>query len=381
MSGFYIHIPYCTSKCPYCAFNSCASSGVPVAYVDALRDELNWISHLFQLRDSAVDTVYFGGGTPSLLGAEDVSKMLNGIRRLFRVDEKSEITLEVNPLCAGKEKLSDFRKAGINRLSIGMQSLNNDNLRFLGRAHRAEDGKKCFHDARKAGFQNIGVDLIFALPHQKKKQLLRDLEQVVALGPEHISLYILTLEEDTDFHSRASRGEMNLPDDSVQERLFIVASDFLRKTGYMRYETSNYSRPGYESRHNMKYWEGKNYLGLGAGAHSYLNHIGWGMRWWNISSPDAYVKAVGKGLIPLAELELLTREEATRERVITALRTKKGLTARNMKKDFCIALDDVICEAAVNSIPADMLLFERNRISLTDKGALLADEIASRILR
>lgn len=378
--GIYLHIPYCLKKCPYCAFNSYEEEKVPAGYASSLVTEMDYAAELFGLGRGSVDTVYFGGGTPSLLDADDIAKLMEEMKSIFDLRTGCEVSLEVNPSSAGEERLQSFRKAGINRLSIGIQSFDNGNLQFLGRLHNGAQAKKTFFDARSAGIDNISIDLIFAIPGQSKDETLSDLQRAVDLSPEHISLYLFTLEEGTPMHKWAGEGKFRATDDSEQEEMFMMASAYLQDNGYNRYETSNYARDGFEARHNLGYWNGKDYIGLGAGAHSYLSDMGWGMRWWNHGSPKSYAENVKKGKLPVDGLEILGRADAIRETIFTALRTRDGLKEDILKDRFGITLYDVLSEAAIKSLPVGLLATGDNRIFLTERGALVADEIVARII-
>ncbi|MDH3975848.1 MAG: radical SAM family heme chaperone HemW [Deltaproteobacteria bacterium] len=377
--GLYIHIPYCIKKCPYCAFNSFPRGYVNAGYVDSLIKESRWAGDLLNIAGRPLESLYLGGGTPSLLDPLSMEKLINSIFSSYGRARHCEVTLEVNPATNGGEKLKAFRSAGINRLSMGVQSFNDDNLKFLGRLHDAGESEKAFSDARGAGFDNISMDIIFALPGQDGKGLLKELEKAAYLGPEHISLYLLTMEEETPMNERARKREFFPAPDHVQEELFLLAADYLAGRGYSRYETSNYAREGYRSRHNMRYWQGGDYIGLGAGAHSYLSEPGWGIRWWNLRDAGEYETRIKEGLMPLESLEILSREEAVRETVFTALRTGEGLKEGFLRERFGLSLYEVVSEDKLLHIPYELYQAEGGNLSLTDRGALLADDIAERI--
>lgn len=377
--GLYIHIPYCLKKCDYCAFSSRPGYGVPQPYLSSLTKEIKWGSGLFGLKVRPVDTLYFGGGTPSLLAPDELGSLIQAISCVFNLTDDAEITLELNPSTADLRKLSAFREAGINRLSIGVQSFQPCNLNFLGRLHSADEALRCVRNANVAGFENISLDLIYGLPGQTRNDLLTDLHKAVGLNPRHISLYLLTLEKNTPLYQRAEKGRFLPLRDDLQEELFHEATAILSGTDYIRYETSNYAKKGYESRHNLKYWKGADYLGFGAAAHSYLNDVGWGMRWWNVSHARGYIKAVKAGKMPVDNLEILSRGSAVIETVFTSLRTREGLREETLLERFEIGLHDAVSLGALRHIPKDLFILEKGRLSLTDKGALLADEIAGMI--
>ena len=377
--GLYIHIPYCIKKCPYCAFNSFPQGYVDEGYMNSLIKEAMWGAGLHPLAGKPVESIYFGGGTPSLLDPAHIEKFLDVISSVYTLAKYSEITLEVNPAAKDEEKLRAFRRAGINRLSIGVQSFNEENLKFLGRLHDSNESKKAFIDARRAGFDNISIDLIFALPGQSRKDFLSDLDAALALEPEHISLYLLTMEEGTPMSESAIKGDFIPASDFIQEELFLLATDYLGSKGYLRYETSNYARKGYHSKHNMRYWQGGDYIGLGAGAHSYLSEPGWGMRWWNLSDAKQYESCLEEGLMPLESLEILSREEAVREVVLTSLRTREGLREDFVKQRFGLSIYEVISEEKLMALPHGLFIADDSSVCLTDRGALLADYIAEGI--
>lgn len=378
--GIYLHIPYCIKKCSYCAFNSLPSNGVSKQYLQALYKEIDWTSGLFNLKEHLVDTLYFGGGTPSLLTPGEVEDLLTRIGSSYQLSDKAEITLELNPTAQDEININGYKSAGINRLSIGIQSFDEQNLGFLGRLHSAREAELSFIRARKAGFDNINIDLICGLPGQKISDVQPDLDRALKLHPEHISLYLLSIENGTPLYSAVRQGMFSPLDDEMQGEIYQSASEYLQKKGYTRYETSNYARNGFESKHNMRYWRGEDYIGLGAGAHSFISDIGWGMRHWNVKPPDEYIKSIDSDMLPLEELEILTRRDAIRESVLTSLRTSTGLGEEMLKNKFGISLYEAISEDALKTMSDDIYKNEEGCIILTEKGALLADELAARLL-
>lgn len=379
--GLYIHIPFCLKKCPYCAFNSYAESKVPGRYISALEKEMQWLSKLFGLKKCAVDSVYLGGGTPSMLSAYDLDRLLKTASSLFKLDSDAELTIEVNPATVSTEKLEGYQKAGINRISIGIQSLNDNKLSQLGRLHSASEAVNSFRLARDCGYKNITADLMTGLPGETLSDLEKDLKELAHLSPDHISLYLLNIEKGTEFFDRQEKGEFTAAANDVQREFFLTASKILRGYGYFRYETSNYARPGFESRHNLKYWTGTDYIGLGSGAHSYLSEIGWGMRWWNFLLPSDYYNALETGKLPLDGCEILGREEALSETVLTSLRTQEGLKKINMEERFGGSAFKKIIRRAEELVPKELIILEEEKIVLTDKGALMADEIALTLIK
>ena len=312
---------------------------------------------------------------------DDIDTLLHEISSTFILSEKSEITLEVNPATADKKKLLAFRKIGINRLSMGVQSFQAGNLSFLGRLHSADEAQICIQNAKGAGFDNLSLDFICGLPNQTIDDLLSDLKKAIDVEPQHISLYMLTLEEGTPLYLRAKRGQFKPIGDKLQEDLFTAATNYLRASGYIRYETSNYAQKGYQSRHNLKYWGGNNYIGFGTAAHSYLQEFGWGMRWWNVSDTDKYINCLNDGKMPIDEVEMLSRRSALMETVFTALRTIEGLQEDYLLRRFGITLGEALSLSAIKNCPDNLLIIEKDKLRLTDRGALLADEIAANIIK
>ncbi|MBE9502762.1 MAG: radical SAM family heme chaperone HemW, partial [Proteobacteria bacterium] len=335
---------------------------------------------VFDLKNCPVDTIYFGGGTPSLMTPDDIDALLHEISSAFILEDRSEITLEVNPATADNKKLPAFRKVGINRLSIGVQSFQAGNLNFLGRLHNADEAQICIQNAKEAGFENISLDFIYGLPGQTVNDLLSDLKKAVHTEPQHLSLYMLTLEQDTPLYLRAKKGQFIPMEDKRQEDLFNAATNYLGTREFIRYETSNYAKKGYQSRHNLKYWNGDNYLGFGAAAHSYLQEFGWGLRWWNVSDTDKYISCLNGAKMPIDEIEMLSRRSALMETVFTSLRTVDGLQEDYLLKRFGITLGEAVSLPAIDNCPDNLLIIEKDRLRLTDKGALLADELTAHII-
>ena len=302
--SIYIHIPFCTSRCAYCDFNTYAGlDGLIPAYAGAVGLELQQVGRSLQDagEDPGVHTVFFGGGTPSLLPAASMESILNALRTSFDVDEESEITLEANPGSLGRQDLLRLRRAGVNRLSIGAQSADPNELRLLERSHSFADVAAAVGLARRAGFHNLSLDLIYGLPRQPLPLWLDTLERAVALGPEHLSLYALSLEHGTPLRAWVERGLVELPDPDLAAEMYEAACARLEQQGFVQYEISNWARddgragdgdlPRFASRHNVQYWRNRPYLGIGAGAHGFV--FGW--RYSNVLSPAAYIDRIRAG--------------------------------------------------------------------------------------
>ncbi len=316
----YVHTPWCESKCPYCDFNSYAAGPEPpeARYVRTLLADLE--CDLCYLRGREVAGVFIGGGTPSLFSVEAISSLLESVRARVTLRDDAEITLEANPGSADREKFAGFRKAGVNRLSLGVQSFNDDVLRRLGRVHGAREATAAFEAARAAGFDNVNLDLMFALPGQTFAQGVADVEQATSLAPEHVSYYQLTLEPNTPFYARPPE----LPDDESAWRLETRGRLLLRDAGYLRYEVSAYARPGYRCRHNLNYWEFGDYLGIGSGAHAKLTLAnGDVVRLEKHRNPNRYLGAYGKREF-CARRRRVAGDEVAFEFVLNALRLTSG---------------------------------------------------------
>ena len=295
--SLYIHIPYCHSKCPYCDFNSHAASNWPEqAYTEALITEMQARAAEPEWRGHRVKTIFFGGGTPSLFAPRSIGALIEATETAFGVESSAEVTLEANPGTVDDEKLAGFRAAGVNRISFGAQSFNPAILKFLGRLHSAEDTRAAARAARRGGFARLNLDLIFAVPGQTTADVLHDIEEVVALEPDHISAYNLTFEEGTVFFAERKHGLIRELSNDDQAAIFSTVREEIPRRGFPMYEISNYAAPGHEARHNLTYWRAESYLGLGAGAHSFAQDVvedaAGGRRWWNEKAPSRYIERV-----------------------------------------------------------------------------------------
>ena len=375
--GVYIHIPFCIRKCPYCNFNSTVISHLPESeYITALLSEMRLIAGERFSHYKVVDTVYFGGGTPSLLSPDSVEKVLDTLGTIFVFSDGVEITLEANPASLTTEKLQGFLKSGVNRLTIGFQSLHDRLLRVLGRVHSSQDALETFYLAREAGFHNLGVDLIFGVPTQETSELVDDLEKVLALTPEHIAVYNLTIEPETTFFHQLQEGAIVLPAEEEEVEMYKRICGMLADAGYDHYEISNFALPSYHAKHNQKYWMRKPYMGLGAGAHSYKDLNGsWGMRWWNSADPHLYMDRVVSGQTVIAGEELLTREEALKESLFLGLRRLKGIHLNNLEMHFNMSLHELYAEVISHLVEADLVEVTHDTIRLTSRGILLSNEV------
>ena len=329
--GLYIHIPFCLSKCPYCDFYSLTSISALPDFLNTLFKEMK----MYRNRFNPFGTVYIGGGTPSLLTPQQLESILVSVRENFDLisnpEITPEITIETNPADLNRSSLESMRQIGINRINIGVQSFDEKVLVFLGRRHSVKQAISAIEDSRKAGFHNIGLDLIYGVPPQDIESWLDTLKQAVAFSPEHISCYQLTLEAKTPLGIRYQAGEFSMPEEELQYEFFIKTSRFLEDTGYIHYEVSNFARgKEHTSRHNQKYWDHSPYLGLGPSAHSFQGH----RRWWNHHSLDQYLVAINTGDLPVEETETLTIEQLRLEALYFGLRTKKGVDLQEFKNQY-----------------------------------------------
>ncbi|MCC6764399.1 MAG: radical SAM family heme chaperone HemW [Deltaproteobacteria bacterium] len=382
MSGrfsLYVHVPYCQAKCPYCDFNSYAATRWPEdAYADALLAELRRRAAEPPFAGAAVATIFFGGGTPSLFRPRTIERLLTGIATTCPVAADAEITLEANPGTVERGRLADFRGAGVRRLSFGIQSFQPDLLTTLGRIHDPDEARAAIDAARAAGFDELNLDLIFAVPGETRAQWEADVAEIVRFAPEHVSAYNLTYEPGTPFHTLRARGALTPLDDEDELWMYQHARRAFAAAGYAQYEISSFARPGHEARHNQSYWRGVDYLGLGAGAHSYARHPAWGRRWSNERIPERYIAAVDRG-DPTASAETLTFDTAAAEFVFLGLREMRGIEPAAFAARFGTPLEEIHPEIA--GLRADGLLVDHGgRVVLSERGLLLADSIFARLM-
>ncbi len=374
--SLYVHIPYCQAKCPYCDFNSYAATTWPEeTYAAALLDELR--RHVAEppFAGAAVATIFFGGGTPSLSQPATIGRLLDGIAAACPVAADVEITLEANPGTVERTRLAGFRSAGVNRLSFGIQSFQPELLATLGRVHGPDDARAAIAAARAAGFDDLNLDLIFAVPGESRGDWDADVAEVVRWAPEHVSAYNLTYEPGTPFHTLRGRGALRPLDDEDELWMYQHVRATLGAAGYAQYEISNFARPGHHARHNQSYWRGVDYLGLGAGAHSYAHLPGWGRRWSNERIPERYIDAVASG-DATASAEELSFDTAAAEFLFLGLRESHGVDPATFAHRFGQTLESVHPE--VLTFRSEGLLEDRaGRLALSERGLLLADSIFS----
>lgn len=329
--GIYLHIPFCLRKCSYCDFLSFVTSPDTVtAYLEALKHEIALASGAWPAPLPPVTSVYLGGGTPSLLSNRQLQELLDCLRRYFPVGPGAEVTVEANPGTVDAGWLAGARAAGVNRLSLGVQSFNDRLLGTMGRLHTASEARAALTMARKCGFENINIDLIYGLPGQNVADWQQTLATAVELAPEHISCYGLEIHPDTPWGLLAARGEISLPDENLWEEMFWLTDSFLTASGFQHYEIANYCRPGRESRHNLRYWQRRNYLGLGLGAASMVGC----RRWQNHTELRPYLDALEAGELPVAQVEEMTIPEILSEFFILGLRLLSGVNLEQAAREF-----------------------------------------------
>ena len=371
--GLYLHIPFCVRKCSYCDFLSfgCSDSNILSEYVQALIREIRIISQSWRYRE--VDSIYIGGGTPSLLTEWDVAKLLDNLRDCFHVVKDAEITIEANPASLSDEKMDKYLWKGINRLSIGVQSFENYILDVLGRAHNKNDAFSSFQRAQRAGFQNINLDIMFGIPGQSMKMWKDTVRQCVFLKPAHISLYSLQIEENTEFYRMIyQEGRMEPIPEMIDREMYHTALNMIKGAGYDHYEISNASLPGYRSRHNMKYWSYDAYLGLGLGASSFVD----GCRFKNHSRMKPYIDAIKRSMPPVdqSSVERYTEREEMGIFVFTGLRKSEGLSLQHFRDVFHKDFFDIY-DAGIVKKYKGMLICAGDRLYLSEKGMDLSNRI------
>lgn len=370
MAGIYIHIPFCRHKCNYCNFYSLAST----RYMDKIAFAL--VSELEQQQDylnnQKIETIYFGGGTPSLLEVADIEAILNAVNANFNIEDGAEITLEANPDDLTPQKLSALKDAGVNRLSIGIQSFRQEDLRFLSRTHSDSQVIRCIADARQAGFNNLSIDLIYGIPTLSDRGWEENLEKAFSFGIPHISAYSLTIEDKTPLEFMIRKGKIQPVDENLSLSQYHSLSRMMQDHGYEHYEISNFSLPGAYSRHNTAYWQGKHYLGIGPSAHSY-NGIS---RQWNISNLSEYFKTIASGKVA-SELEILSQATQLNEYIMTSLRTMWGCDLVLIRKKFGAESAEKLLLASLTYMETNQMVYQDGKLILTPEGRMFADGISS----
>lgn len=387
MSGIYIHIPFCKQACHYCDFHFSTNLKKKEEMVLALAKEIQLRKNEFQ--DEIVETIYFGGGTPSILSIEDLRFLIDAVYRNYKVVENPEITLEANPddlhldfarfdyekdlsvRAKSRTIFEAYKEIGINRLSIGIQSFFEDDLKLMNRAHNAEESKKCLEIASQY-FDNISIDLIYGIPEMSNEKWLQNIETALSFGVPHISSYALTVEPKTALHSFIQKGIIPQPDDEVAQKHFHILVDKLSENGFIHYELSNFGKENYFSKNNSSYWLGKKYIGIGPSAHSYDGKN----RGWNLSNNSLYIKSIQENKLPI-EIETLTKTDRYNEYIMTGLRTIWGVSLERVEQEFGKTYLDYLNRQAAKFIEDHLLFVDDNILRTTKKGKFLSDGISS----
>jgi len=373
MAGIYIHIPFCKQQCTYCDFHfSTTFSEYRSKMISAIAAELR--SRKNYLKNERINSIYFGGGTPSILNQNELHLLLNEAKRTYEVDESAEITLEANPDDISLESLQQWKNAGINRLSIGIQSFKETDLNWMNRAHNAFEAENCVALAKSVGFENLSVDLIYGLPGLTNEEWEKHIIKVIAMGVTHISAYCLTVEEKTVLNSLVKNGSIVPANEETQSEQFLILVKVLAENGFEQYEVSNFCKPTHEALHNSNYWKSEPYLGVGPSAHSFNLTS----RSWNIKNNQQYIKAICEGL-NFSETEILSKEDQFNELLLTGLRTNFGVSISSLEK--CLALNELFwtqIEALKNQ---QLMIQEMDVLTLSKVGMLQADRIASNLFQ
>jgi oxygen-independent coproporphyrinogen III oxidase len=374
--SLYVHIPWCQSKCPYCDFNSHAAASWPEEqYTGALISELEHRTGTAPYAGERIRTIFFGGGTPSLFDPKSIGSIIDAANRICGVEADAEITLEANPGTVDLAKLAGMRAAGVNRISFGAQSFNAATLKFLGRIHSADETRAAAKMAHRAGFERLNLDLIFSVPGQTVADVLFDIESVAALEPDHISAYNLTFEEGTAFFTDLKRGRIKQLASDDQAAMYQTVREEIPRRGYAMYEISNYAAPGHEARHNLTYWRGQTYLGIGAGAHSYAGDGRGGRRWWNEKLPSRYIAAIEERANAEAGAETCDEAATQSEFVFLNLRLRDGFALADFHQRFGRNFECIFGGVATPLFNNGLLTLERGRIKLTERGLEMADSV------
>lgn len=386
MSGLYVHIPFCERKCIYCSFYSIESFANRDRFVSALLKEIGMVASSTEgtpqgaADPGPIESIFLGGGTPSILSPEEIGSILDALRTAYDLRSDAEITMECNPGALRRDWLEGYRAAGINRLSFGVQSFHDDELTFLSRIHTAAEAEENIRLVRDV-FENVSLDLIFALPNQTPEGWRHNLERAVALGTDHISAYSLIFEEGTPLNAARIKGRVRPAPDDTEADMYEETVEFLNRHGFAQYETSNYAKPGRECRHNIGYWERENYVSFGPSAHSFVRSERKepGRRWANVSSLTAYLNAVESDRLPIVSIEELAPETATEEIVMLGLRCR-GIDLEEFRTFAGGDLERLAPNALERMLSGGYAAIDEGRLKLHPKGTIFADRFALEII-
>lgn len=376
--SLYIHIPYCISKCPYCDFNSHVVPKIPeMEYTEALLKEMEFHARTEAWRGRSLKSFFFGGGTPSIFSPASIGKIMEKSASLFSFAKDIEITLEANPGTVDSAHFSGYRSCGVNRISIGAQSFQSHVLEFLGRVHSADETRQALRVVQQAGFENFSMDLIYACPNQSLSDLRRDLDEALSFHSPHLSAYNLTFEEGTPFHREYQAGNIRSLPEEIEISMAELVEETLSKAGLERYEISNYAKPGRHSRHNVNYWQGGDYLGIGAGAHSYRRHQwngGFGQRWQNEKNPGSYMEKIQKEGSAVAGREESDLAKAAAEFMFMGLRMIQGISIEDFSRRFGKSPIEFYPQIK-EWLEERLMEAKAERLRLTRRGLLVANSI------
>ncbi|HRS53837.1 MAG TPA: radical SAM family heme chaperone HemW [Bacteroidales bacterium] len=370
MAGIYVHIPFCKQKCIYCGFFSIAS---PLKTQEIL-DNIIIEAYLRQnyCDNEIIETIYFGGGTPSILSIQQITKILQNLKKIFSISKNAELTIEANPEDITYEKVKQWQEIGFNRVSIGIQSFDDNILKQLNRRHNSIMAKKAIENVFKIGLLNVSADIMFGMPYYSDETLVNSLNVLIDYKVPHISTYALTIEQNTALDLMIKKMKMPYPDEEQIVKQFLIIIDIMSKANYINYEISNYAKEGFFSIHNSNYWKNKQYLGLGPSAHSYNINS----RQWNVANIDIYIKSIQNKVIP-CEIEILTETQKLNEYIMTSLRTIWGLNTLFVKENYGDDAYQNIIKLAQPFLEKKLMIMNDNVLLLSDNGKLLADKITA----
>jgi len=370
MAGIYIHIPFCKQACSYCDFHFSTSLKSKEAFITALVHEIELQKNY--LGETVIETIYFGGGTPSLLSDEELDRIFKTLYVNFSIAKNAEITLEANPDDLSKTKLKELKLSPVNRLSIGIQSFFDEDLKLMNRAHSSMQAENSIKESLNSGFENITIDLIYGTPGLSNENWKKNLAKVFSFGIPHLSSYSLTVEQKTPLESHIKKGKVKPVDEEQSAEQFLILMEETIKNGYEQYEISNFCKPGFHSRHNSNYWNGIKYLGLGPSAHSFDGNS----RQWNVSNNFRYIKSITENKIS-SEKETLTIDQKFNEYMMTGLRTSTGISVEKVKTEFGENYLSSLLTEAKNYLDSGKIILKENHFILTNAGKLIADRISS----
>lgn len=372
--SIYIHIPFCKSKCYYCNFISYTNLNLIDKYIKFLKKEISLYKE--DLLNSNIETIYIGGGTPSVLSAKQISKIIQEIKKYDKLENLKEFTIEINPKTVNKKKLKEYKNLGINRLSIGLQSTDNEILKKIGRIHTFEIFKKKYKLARDLGFENISLDLMFGLPGQSIDIFKKTLKKVISLNPEHISAYSLKVEKGTKFYQLKKENKLNLPSEILDRKMYKSLINILENNNYNLYEISNFSKKGYKSKHNLAYWYRNNYFGFGIAAHGFLDS----KRYGNFLDFENYFKSIKEGKKPIKSIEILNKEEKIFEEIMLGLRLKEGININKLNKKYKIDFLDRYKKVIISLKKQGVIKLKKNRLFIKKEFFNVSNQIISEFI-